>query len=484
MEPPPQDRVSDEIMERTAADQERRILLRGGTVLTMDRALGDFAQADVLIEGKAIAAIASDLTAAAADGQGIIVDAQGMIVMPGLQDTHRHCWQSQLRRLISGFDLDEYIAVALRQIAPHYRSEDIYAGNLLASLGAIDSGVTTVLDFSHNSRSRDHADAAIAGLREAGIRAVFTYAPPLFGEWEEHWPADLERLRQSEFSSPDQLLTLRSGLLGSADVGGGFYALSPESLEFARRLDLAISADAVFGSPSTANIITLGNAGLLGPDITLIHCSALSDDAWQMIADAGVMVSLCPTSDTQIGICDATPPIQCALDHGVEPALSVDVECVLSSDMFTQMQSIYTTQRMLAYSRRYEAPEDAPAPIATRTVLEMATVHGASANGLVDKVGTLTPGKEADVVLIDAEDINTMPLNNAVATVVLGADIKNVDTVFVAGRAVKWRGKLLHHDISRLRRVVRESRDYLINASGYAFDVVREPSPPHPRLFA
>jgi cytosine/adenosine deaminase-related metal-dependent hydrolase len=458
--------------EESNDDERRRILLRGGTVLTMDRLLGDFARGDVLIEGNKIAAVGPDLSHAAADGQAVVFAADGMVVMPGLHDTHRHFWQTQLRRLMSGFTLDEYIAVALGQIAPHYRPEDIYVGTLIGGLGAIDSGVTTVLDFSHNSRSRAHADAAVAGLRDTGIRAIFTCAPPLFGTWEEQWPGDLERLKAAEFSSTEQLLTLRSGLLGSPEIGGGFYAVSPQSLALARELDVAVSADGVFGPAAAANIEELGRAGLLGPDITLIHCTDLTDEAWRMIADAGVTVSLCPTSDAQIGIFGGLPPIQRALDYGIQPALSVDVECVLSSDMFTQMQSIYTTQRMFAYNRRYNGDADAPAPIGIRAILEMATIQGAFANGLLDKVGTLTPGKEADIVLLGAEDINTMPLNNAAATVVLGADTKNVDTVFIAGRLMKSRGSLLHQDIGAIRRLVSDSRDYLMEAAGYALDVV------------
>ena len=329
-EQPTDETPAPETLERSAHDERRRILLRGGTLLTMDPGLGDFARGDVLIEGRKIVAVGHDLASAAADGKGIVVDADGMIVIPGLQDTHRHRWQSQLRRLIAGFDLDEYIAAALRRIAPHYRPEDVHIGNLLGALGAIDSGVTTVLDFSHNSRSRAHTDAAIAGLRAAGIRGIFTCAPPLFGEWEEQWPSDLERLRTEEFSSADQLLTLRSGCLGSADIGGGSMRYRRSRSAIARGLDVAVSADGVFGPSAAANLEALGRAGLLGPDITLIHCTALTDEAWRLIADAGVTIALCPTSDMQIGIFDALPPIQRALDHGIRPGLSVDVECVLA----------------------------------------------------------------------------------------------------------------------------------------------------------
>jgi cytosine/adenosine deaminase-related metal-dependent hydrolase len=470
------DRALD-LLRRSAGDPRRRILITNGTVITMDRELGDFARADVLVEGARIVAIAPDLGAAASAGQAIVVPADDMIVMPGFHDTHRHCWQNQLRRLLSGYDLPEYIAIALKSIAPHYRPADMQTGNLLAGLGAIDSGVTTVLDFSHNARSSGHADGALAGLRESGVRAVFTCAPPLFGSWDEQWPEDLRRLREQDFASDDQLVTLRSGLLGAPDLGGERYALTPQSIGLARELGIAMSVDAAFGPSASANIVALGEAGLLGPDITLIHCNDLSETAWRLIAEHEVGVSLCPTSDTQIGIFDALPPVQSALDHGVRPGLSVDVECALSTDMFTQMQAIYTIQRMRAYGSAYAGEEGAPTPIGVRSVLEMATVNGAGANRLLARSGSLTPGKDADIVLLGAEDINTMPLNNAVATIVLGADSRNVHTVFVAGQVRKWDGALLEHDLGRLKRLVRESRDFLMTASEYPLDVLSGPPP-------
>jgi cytosine/adenosine deaminase-related metal-dependent hydrolase len=459
-----------EQLERSAGDARRRILLSGGTVVTMDPHLGDFARADVLVEGETIVAVEPRLEAAN-DGEAIIVPADGMIVMPGMQDTHRHCWQNQFRRLIPACDLPGYQSVMLRTLAPHYRGEDAYAANLISALGALDAGVTTVLDFSHNTRTSAHAEAAIQALEEVGVRAVFTSAPPLAGAWDERWPHDMPRLKERYFASDDQLLTLRLGVYGAPDIGGEFCALTAETIHFARNLGVSISVDGVFGPASSATIEALGRAELLGPDITLIHCNDLTEQAWKFIVDAGVTVSLCPTSDTQIGIFDALPPIQKVLDLGIGPGLSVDVECSLSTDMFTQMQSIYTTQRMLAFNRAYSGDERAPDPIGPRAVLEMATVHGARVNGL-GEVGTLAPGRQADLVMIGAEDVNTMPLNNAVATIVLGADSRNVDSVFVDGQVRKWSGRCVGSDLDRVRRLVHESRDYLIEASGYPLDVV------------
>jgi cytosine/adenosine deaminase-related metal-dependent hydrolase len=463
----------DEILdELQRPDPDRRIVIRGATVVTMDAEHGDHAAADLLIEGATISAIGPDLSDSVADGTGVVVPAEGMVVMPGLQDTHRHCWQTQFRRLISGCDLGGYEAVTHRSLGPHYGPQDMYAGTLLGALGALDAGVTSLLDFSHNSRTAAHADAAVDALVDAGIRAAYTSAPALSGDWDEQWPADLGRLRDERFGSDEQLLTLRAGLFGADEIAGPRFALSPQTLRMARELGIAVAADAVFGAAGSDNLERLGAAGLLGPDITLIHCNGLTDDAWRIIADAGVNVSLCPTSDTQLGIVDALPPIQKAIDFGVPVGLSVDVECSLSTDMFAQMQSIFTTQRMWAYHRRFRGEADAPAPMDVRAVLEMATVHGARTNGVLDRTGVLSVGRQADIVALNAEAINNMPLNNAISTIVLGAHSGNVQTVFVAGQVRKWRGELVGQDLGRVRRLVHESRDRLVQATGYPLDVL------------
>ncbi len=458
-------------LQRSVGDADRRILVRGATVLSMDPEVGDFACADVLVRGRHIAAVGPEVGALAGEG-AIVVDASGMIVMPGMHDTHRHCWQGQLRRLIAGADLAEYIATVHLNIGPHYLPEDVYAGGLISALGALDSGVTSVLDFSHNSRSDRHSDAALQASADAGIRTVHAYGPPLVGEWDRQWPQDVLRLQATYSGHSHPLTTMRLAVYGSTDLGGPTVALTPETVSFARGLGIGIVADAVFGPVASDMVVQLGRAGLLGPDVTLIHCTGISDEAWDLIAESGTQVSLCPTSDPQVGCMSAVPPIQRALDHGVRPGLSVDVECCLSTSMFAQMQAVYTIQRMGVFSRRFDGAP-APAPLSIRETLLMATAYGASVNGLGDTVGTLTPGKEADLVFIDAEDWNTTPLNHAMGTVVLGADTRNVDSVFVAGDARKWRGTMVGHDLAAVRATVAASRDRLLAASGLDLGIFR-----------
>jgi cytosine/adenosine deaminase-related metal-dependent hydrolase len=445
--------------------------LRGATVLTLDPEIGDLARGDVLVEDSHIAAVAPDLGEAAADGGAVVIELGGSILVPGMQDTHRHCWESQFRRLTPDVDsIEEYLEMAHGLLAPAYEPSDVYAGNLVTALGCIDAGITCVLDFSHNSRTAEHSDAAVEAMQDAGIRGVHASCAPLAGSWDRQWPDDLVRLRGRYFSSAHGLQTLRLGLLAA----GGRLRLSAEWLSFARELGLAISVDGAMGPEASANIEKLGRAGLLGPDVTFIHCNDLTDAAWEAIASSGTTVSLAPTSDAQIGLAAAIPPIQPALDHGVRPSLSADVEIALSGDLFTQMRVILATQRMHVFARRYRG-EPPPPLIGVRDALEFATVEGARANGLSAKTGTLTPGKEADVVAISAQDVNTMPLNHAAGTVVIGADARNVTMVMIGGELRKWKGALPGHDLERLRRAVTESRDRVAARCGLELDFLSEP---------
>jgi cytosine/adenosine deaminase-related metal-dependent hydrolase len=453
-------------------DPERSVLLRGATVLSMDPAVGDFVRGDVLLRGNLIEAVGADLSEAAASPDTLCIDATGRILIPGFQDTHRHCWQNQLRRLIPDCDhVSAYLSVMNEWLGPIYRPEDIYAGNLIAALGALDAGITCMLDFFHNPRTAEHSDAAVGALQDSGIRAVHTSCGALAGETDGSWPADVARLRDRYFSSQDQLVTLRLGA-----IGAGFalpeIALSAEKVRLARELDIELTSDGIAGKEASERIEELHRADLLDEKIMLIHCLDLNERAWQLIADNGVFVSIPVTSDAQIGIWEAVPAIQTALDFGIRPSLSVDVEVCLTSDMFTQMRTLLNIQRMMVFNRRHLGDENFPEPLTVKDVLELATVQGARANGVFDRSGSITPGKHADLVLISADTWNTLPLNNAYGTVVNAADTRNVEAVFVAGNARKFAGDLVDHDLPTVRKLVEDSRDHLLAEAGYELNVL------------
>ena len=231
--------------------------------------------------------------------------------------------------------------------------------------------------------------------------------------------------------------------------------------------------DAIMGQ-RCEEIVELGRSGLLGPDLTLIHCNDMPAEGWRLIADAGTKITLATTSEQQLGLGSGVPVIQDALDHGIRPCLSGDVEVCLAGDMFTQMRTTLTTQRMLAKARRFRGENDAPTLISHRDVLEFTTRYAAEAIGLGDQIGTLTPGKYADLIVIRGEDLNNMPVNNAIGTIVLSTESRNIDMVFVGGRVRKWQGQLVDQDIAALRTMVRESRDYIASRVGFDIRPTRE----------
>jgi cytosine/adenosine deaminase-related metal-dependent hydrolase len=443
-----------------SAGPDARILLRGATIVTVDPEIGDFDQGDVLIHGKRIAAIGPDLSEAASDGRAIVIEMGGMIVLPGIVDGHRHCWQNQFRRVIPDADLAEYLKTLHGDFAEQYSPEDQYVGNFLTMLTLLDAGVTTITDCSHNTRSKAVADAVFRSYRDSGIRAVHVGAPSSTGEWEEHLPEDLIRLRETYCSDPDTLTTVRMGI----DMRRVMPV--PDLLAWARKHGFGIHLDAVMGQ-RCEEVIEWGKAGILGPDLTLIHCNDMPEEGWRHIAASGTKVTLATTSEQQLGLGSGVPVIQGALDHGVRPCLSGDVEVCLAGDMFTQMRTTLTTQRMLAKARKYRGENDAPALINHRDVLEFVTLRAAESVALGDKIGTLTPGKYADLIAIRAEDINNMPVNNAVGTIVLATESKNIDMVFVAGALRKWQGTLVGQDIDKLRRMVKDSRDEVAARVGF-----------------
>ncbi|MFB7012416.1 MULTISPECIES: amidohydrolase family protein [unclassified Streptomyces] len=447
-----------EELRRRPADQ-RRILFTGATIVTMDPDLGVIDRGDLLVEGDTITAVGPDLDA----GDAVVVDATGTILTPGFVDTHRHAWETQLRRIMPDVDdLGGYIMATLAGYATVYRPEDMYIGTRLAALTAIDSGITTMLDFSHNSRSPEHSDAAIEALADVGIRGVHASMGPHFGAWDRHWPADLTRLKDQYFSSEDQLLTLRLATLATDEIAGPALTYSPELACLAADLGIGVSVDAVFGTSSSKAVLRWARNGVLSPDVTLIHSTGLTPEAWKAMGENGTTVALAPTSDMQIGLETAIPAIDEALAVGIRPGLSVDVEVALASDMFTQMRALHTIQRMHAVNAAYGTDRQ-PSRITTRDVLDFATLQGARTNGLARVTGSLTPGKKADLLVIQAEDLNNMPLNDPIGTVVLGSDTRNISAVLINGEPRKWAGHVLDVNLAALRCEVHASREYVLN---------------------
>ena len=442
-------------LPRSGREPSGRMLIKGGTIISLDPKVADLLKGDVLIEGKRIAAIGPSIEVADAT----VIDASNTVVIPGFVDAHRHSWMAALRGLIPNVDIGRYMVQTHRNLAHHYRPDDIHIGNLMTSLGCLEAGITCIIDNSHNSRTAAHSDAAIRGLVDAGIRAVHASGMPrVDAQWDKQWPKDVDRLRKQYFASDDQLVTL------------GMYAdLNPELLSFARDRGLRIATELT--AFAAKGLDDLGSRQLLGPWITYNHCSGVPESGWRYLRDSGAKVNICARSDAQYLIAEGLSPLQKALDHGLKPGLSVDGETSYSTSMFTEMTVVYMMQRAMAANRRFTKDEKAPAPITVRDVLGYATLNGAACAGLEAKIGSLALGKEADLILIRTDAGNTYPLNHAVATVVTFAEIANVDTVIVGGRVRKFRGKMLDVDLPRLRRELDASRAAIFERAGYKLDV-------------
>ncbi|TYC52576.1 amidohydrolase family protein [Rhodobacterales bacterium] len=439
-------------------EEGRRILLKGGVILSMDDTVGNFAVGDVLIDGNTIAEVGATIDAPDA----AVVDAVGKIVMPGFIDTHHHQFETALRSQLSNgilvpdgrpSSVFNYYETILQKFAMVYRPEDVYINILYGSIAQLDAGVTTVMDVSQIHHSPEHSDAAIEGLRDAGRRSVFGY----FEGWgdEARYPQDAARIRERYFAASDQLMTM---------VMGGEIYLPGYDAAWAtgRDLDLPIALHVVGTFGMQATFDELAASGQFGPDNIFIHMTGMSETGWKAAADAGAHVSL--SVPIEMHMRHGEPPIQKAIDHGMSMSLSSDVECTMTSDFFTQMRSLVSLQRMHANEQALSGA-DYPELLTTMEALRTATMGGAEGLRLSGKTGSLTPGKEADVILLDADAINVAPLNNAAGAVVTLMERTNVDTVFVAGKLKKWRGQLLGFDLQRLRAELEKSRDHLFAAA-------------------
>jgi 5-methylthioadenosine/S-adenosylhomocysteine deaminase len=434
---------------------QRRILLQGGIVLTLDRQVGDFAQADVLIEDGKIREVAPDI--AIGGDAAAVIDASHRIVVPGFIDSHHHFYQGLLRNILTNGLLNpDYNRDIGMVLTPAYQPADVYAGALITALGMIDTGTTAAVDTSQVSHTPEHTDAGIQALQDAGIRAVYAY-------WRGQGPAtqyprDVARLQKTYFGSQDQLLTLALGA-----------TLDPKVFAFAREASLRTVSHGVSNATERA-LLELGRAGLLRPGDEYIHCTQLSDEAWRLIKDTGGRVSLAAPIEMAMG--HGMPGIQSALDHGIRPSLSSDVDATMAQDPFTIMRATFTLQRLMVLQRASRGEQNLPPLLTCRDVLEFATIEGARCADLDRKVGTLTPGKEADIVLLAADRINVWPLNNAPGAVVNVMNPGHVETVLIAGKLKKWRGNLVGVDLPRVLRLAEEARDNVLRRSGFAMNLL------------
>jgi cytosine/adenosine deaminase-related metal-dependent hydrolase len=451
-----------------------RLLIKGGIVLSQDPAIGEQPNADVLVEDDRIAAVGPNLSA---DGART-VDATGDIVIPGFVDTHRHTWETSIRTCAPDYALITYFGSILDKFAPHYRPDDVYAGNQWGALECINAGITTLVDWSHIINTPEHADAGIRGLQDSRIRSVYAYGfgntslvdwwfgPDYTGSVLTSDGPDARRIRKQYFSSDEGRITM-----ALATRGPNFCKpnVVQHDWELAKELDLNITVHVAmdrFGY-TKMQVEMLRNMGLLYPKTTYVHASHFTDEEWKLAADSGGNVSFAPQIEVQMG--HGWAPGWKATQYGIPIGLSSDVATTAPSDQFTQMRSIFGTERGRKHQEAWDSDLDglqaSPDLITSRQVLSWATLGGAQVAGLADRIGSLTPGKKADIVVIDGSAVNVAPIIDPVGAVVCAADVSNVKTVLVDGEMLKEDFRL-KAPLDGPRRDVEASRDYLLSKFG------------------
>ena len=447
--------VLDRIL-RSESDPNQRILFTGARIVTMTAA-GDYI-GDILVTGNRIEAVAPNL-ADSVDESVIRVDASDSIIIPGLIDSHVHAWEGQLRGVAPAADFGGYMGLTHGGLAMGYRPEDMAIAEKLSAAQAINAGTTTIVDNSHNSRTRDHSNAAIEALLGTGIRAVYAAGGAQAGEHENQLPTDLIRLREEYFSGQQDRVSLR------------MFDIVPtvESWTFAAQNGFDVCAEMGMWVPELPALI---DAKLMGPGHSYNHCAGLSPDTWQAIADSGAAINLVPRSDSQYGLGSFVPVLE-ANRYGIQEGISSDNESGYGHDLFTEMRTLLTIQRGLAFAEEFAGNADAPRRYTAIDVLRAATVGGALNAGLSDSVGTIEAGKKADFVLISLAQVNTRLWGATIGTVVGFAGIGNVDTVVIDGKIKKWDGELVGVDYDALVTEGEASREYLLDAFGSSVDEVR-----------
>jgi 5-methylthioadenosine/S-adenosylhomocysteine deaminase len=412
------------------------VVIRNAYVMTMEPDTADIHDGDVHVRDGAIVAVGQKVNAPGATA----INGAGMIVLPGLVETHWHMWNTLLRSM-SGEKPEFGYFRTTAALGQKYEPADMYQGTRLAAAEAINSGITFVHDWCHNVRSPDHVDQDLRALRESGLRARFSYgAAQGMPNNQGIVLADLERLaRDWPDHSNDGLITLGLAWRG---MGGNnpATAIPPEiykaEIEAGRKLGLPISVHASGSRPAVGQVATIAKAGLLGKDMQIIHANFASAEEIDTMAKAGVSVSLSPFSELRIGF---------GLQHtgkflaaGIPVGLSVDtVELTGNADMFGIMKLIQNLENGEAESEF---------KLTARRVLELGTIEGARSMGIADKVGSLKAGKRADLIMVSTHDVNLGVFGDPAHMLVSAAQPSNVDTVMVDGGILKRGGKLTAMD--------------------------------------
>ncbi len=451
----------------------KTMLIKCGWLVSLDDGVGDIQAGELLIQGDRIAAAGRNLGATADE----TLDATGMIVMPGLVHAHIHTWQSGLRGIGGEWTSPDYHLNVHGNLSTRYGPEDNYLGNLVGALNQINGGVTTILDWCHNLTSLEMAERSVDGLEEAGIRAVFAHGTakpptPPGGVPYTHIPHPRDRveaLRKGRFASNDQLLTLGLALLGPQY---STWEVFEHDIRLAREFGLVSTSHATRRNAdaiTSEGYIRLAKAGLLGPDHNIVHANYLSDEELTTAVHSGASFSA--TVLTEMHGHAADPVTLRVRAAGGMPSLGIDIETVVTGEFWREMQAALLHGRFASH-RINAAAGNKPfttIPVRSREALQWATLGGARALMMEDKIGSLKPGKKADLVMLRMSDLNLVPVHDPVGSIVEQANAGNVDSVMIGGEFRKRGGELLYPEAQLSKRVaaLAESAARIMRDGGF-----------------
>jgi cytosine/adenosine deaminase-related metal-dependent hydrolase len=441
----------------TAADLApgRSVVFRNATVLTLDDGHHVLDRADVLVSGEHIAAIGPNLAA----GEGTAeIDAAGGILMPGMIDTHRHMWQTAMRGYGADWTLTQYFVWYYLNWGKTFRPEDIYAGNLLAAIEAIDAGVTTTVDWSHGLQTVAHADAAVDALSEVPGRFVLAYGNIQQGPWEWSAAAEFREFVSRRFGSANDML----GFQMAFDVTGDPSFPEKAAFEVARELDVPVTTHAgVWGATNDDGIRLMHEGGFMTPSTIYVHAATLTRDSYNRIAATGGSASVSTESEQSAG--QGYPPTWQLREHNIPVSLSMDTSVWWSGDLFSAMRATLGADRSREHFEAHGKQETVTnCHLRAEDVVDFATRGGSRALGLDSIIGSIEPGKKADLVLIKNDTSPVMfPLLNPYGHVAFQAQRGDVHTVVINGRVVKYDHRLVDIDLAGARQVIEQTVEYL-----------------------
>lgn len=443
----------------------RKILITGARVLPMVDGVGEIA-ANVLISDDVIIAVGPDV----GDAEAEVIDARQGILLPGFVDTHRHTWQSQLRSTAGDWTLFDYLVQMRMTYSRFYTPDDVYLGNLLGAAEALNAGITTLVDHCHIINSPDHSDAALKGLQDSRIRAVFCYAiyanpishNPFAVEADGSWRFDdFRRIAKGGTCAPGGRI-----MLGMAPSEVSSSPLSNMVGEIRTALESgaqAISMHVGLGAYHRGGELVrdLAAADALCPELLLVHGASLTDRELELVAQSGAGLSSTPETEMQMGM--GYPVAARARGAGVRASLGIDIASNYSGEMFTQMRLMLQSARALS-NDALEMQGMAPRRVAfpARDVLRLATLGGAEALGLEDRIGTIEVGKQADLILLRTDAISISPATDAINAVVFHGSPELVELVMVAGDIVKRDGSLKSVDWPSMSRAFHRSAERIV----------------------